>query len=79
MISKNILFIYAHLDDETILSYGTLAKLTKNNNILLVTLCGNGREDDYTKYRAKQYYQIWFFLYLIILFLFMTHHAKLLL
>lgn len=58
MISKNILFIYAHLDDETILSYGTLAKLTKNNNILLVTLCGNGREDDYTKYRAKQYYQI---------------------
>jgi LmbE family N-acetylglucosaminyl deacetylase len=58
MKNKNILFIYAHMDDEAILSYGTLAKLTKNNNILLVTLCGNGRENDYKKTRAKQYCQI---------------------
>jgi LmbE family N-acetylglucosaminyl deacetylase len=58
MKNKNILFIYAHMDDETLLSYGTLAKLTKNNNILLVTLCGNGRENDYKKTRAKQYCQI---------------------
>lgn len=46
------------MDDESILSYGTLAKLTKNNNILLVTLCGNGRENDYKKTRTKQYCQI---------------------
>jgi LmbE family N-acetylglucosaminyl deacetylase len=58
MKNKNILFIYAHMDDEAILSYGTLAKLTKNNNILLVTLCGNGRENDYKKSRVKQYCQI---------------------
>ena len=58
MKNKNILFIYAHIDDETILSYGTLAKLSKDNNVLLVTLCGNGRENNYKKDRVKQYCQI---------------------
>ena len=28
----NILFIYSHLDDETILSYGTIAKLRLTGN-----------------------------------------------
>lgn len=38
------LFIYAHLDDETILSYGTMLKLAKNNSINILTLCGKGRK-----------------------------------
>ncbi len=43
---KHILFIYAHLDDETILSYGTISKLKKSgHNVHVCCLCGNGRKD----------------------------------
>lgn len=35
------LFIYAHMDDETILSYGTMKKLTaEGNDVYLLTFCG---------------------------------------
>lgn len=37
------LFIYAHLDDETILSYGTMLKLAKCNEISILIMCGQGR------------------------------------
>lgn len=41
-MKNNILFIYAHLDDETILSYGTMLKLVNDYNINILILCGNG-------------------------------------
>lgn len=38
------LFIFAHMDDETILSYGTAKKLkTDNHTNSLLTICGYGR------------------------------------
>lgn len=40
---KNILFIYAHLDDETILSYGTMMKFAKDCSIHVAIICGEGR------------------------------------
>lgn len=37
------LFIYAHLDDETILSFGTILKLaTTGINVNIFVLCGGG-------------------------------------
>lgn len=42
---KKILFIYAHLDDESILSYGTICKLAKNANIYIAIVCGKGRKN----------------------------------
>ena len=41
---NQLLFIYAHLDDETILSYGTMLKLSKENSINILILCGDGRK-----------------------------------
>lgn len=46
MKNKNILFIYAHMDDETILSYGALKKISINNKVVVATLCGIGRNKD---------------------------------
>jgi len=37
------LFIYAHLDDETILSYGTMMKFAKDCSIHVAIICGEGR------------------------------------
>lgn len=43
--NQKYLFIYAHLDDETILSYGTIQKLIENNKIVkIIIFAGNGRE-----------------------------------
>jgi hypothetical protein len=43
---KNIFFIFSHIDDETILSYGTLKKLALNNSINIITMCGISRNKD---------------------------------
>lgn len=43
MKNKLILFIYTHMDDETILSYGTIKKLSINHKVVVATLCGAGR------------------------------------
>ena len=38
------MFIYAHMDDETINSYGTIRRLAESGNqITIFCLCGNGR------------------------------------
>ena len=37
------LFIYAHMDDETILSYGTMLKLAASGEVNILILCGKGR------------------------------------
>ena len=40
------LFIYAHIDDESILSYGTICKLIDNNEkVYVYCLCGKGSVD----------------------------------
>jgi hypothetical protein len=42
-----VLFIYAHLDDETILSYGTILKYASMGyNVTVCVLCGNSRLND---------------------------------
>lgn len=42
---ENALFIFAHLDDETILSYGTLLKFANLGiNCHVCCICGNGRD-----------------------------------
>lgn len=41
------LFIYAHMDDETLMSYGTMKKLIDNGDeVHLLTLCGKSRKKD---------------------------------
>lgn len=41
---KKWLFVFAHLDDETILAYGTIAKLAATGNEVRVAICcGAGR------------------------------------
>ena len=57
MKNKTIFFIYAHMDDETIFSYGTIKKLSLNNNVIVITLCGNGRKNFNNK-RYLAYKQI---------------------
>lgn len=43
---KTCLFIYAHMDDETILSYGTIHSLLERGcDVNLLCLCGCGRAD----------------------------------
>ena len=37
------LFIYAHMDDETILYYGTMLKLQASGEVSILILCGKGR------------------------------------
>ena len=55
---KTILFIFAHMDDETISSYGTIRKMADAGaNIILYCACGGGRaiNDTYTlKYHNKR-------------------------
>lgn len=41
---KKAAFIFAHMDDETILSYGTMLKLSRQYLIEILILCGNGRQ-----------------------------------
>ena len=49
---KTILFIFAHMDDETISSYGTIRKMADAGaNVILYCICGAGRmtlSDTYT-------------------------------
>lgn len=52
---KNIFFIFSHIDDETILSYGTLKKLALNNNINIITMCGISRNKDTHNQRLNSY------------------------
>lgn len=55
----NALFIYAHMDDETILSYGTIKSfIEKNYNVTLVTVCGYGRKDSDNLKRLTTYQNI---------------------
>ena len=43
--NKRCLFVYAHLDDETILSYGTIQKHLENKDgVSIAVLCGDGRD-----------------------------------
>lgn len=56
---KNILFIYTHLDDETILSYGTMCKFAADNNkINILILCGQGRNTGISANVEKQQQRI---------------------
>lgn len=57
MKNKNILFIYAHMDDETILSYGTIKKLSINNKVVIATLCGSSRNKNTNFERNISYQQ----------------------
>ena len=52
-----MLFIYAHLDDETILSYGTILKFAKQGyKISICIICGNGRvQDEKSSLRMKAF------------------------
>lgn len=47
------MFVYAHMDDETIMSYATIHKLKTNNKLKVITLCGNSRIDD-INYKSRQ-------------------------
>lgn len=52
---KKYLFIYAHMDDETILSYGTIRRLRDNGHkVYVLTVCGNGRKDASNENTAKR-------------------------
>lgn len=49
-----VLFIYAHMDDETILSYGTMKYLNEIGcSINVLCLCGNGRQTDKNQNERK--------------------------
>lgn len=52
-----MLFIYAHLDDETILSYGTILKFASQGyKISICIVCGNGRvQDEKSSLRMKAF------------------------
>ena len=56
------LFVYAHMDDETILSYGTMRKLAdEGNEVYAACICGNGRDGFKTEsdvQRAEAYLEI---------------------
>lgn len=44
-IKKDVVFIYAHMDDETILSYGTMLKYKcLGYNVNAICVCGKGRQ-----------------------------------
>ena len=49
----NIYFIYSHLDDETILSYGTLKKLSCDNSLFVIILC-KGRDNTQHQIKRKE-------------------------
>ena len=48
----NILIVVAHLDDETFGMYGTIQKLSKNNNVIIYSLC-RGRNEINAEARLK--------------------------
>ena len=44
---RKYLFLFAHMDDETLLSYGFIRKLLEQNRgVDLVCMCGNSRRED---------------------------------
>lgn len=52
--NKRCLFVYAHLDDETILSYGTIQKHLENkDDMTIAVLCGQGRDSEASKSSQK--------------------------
>lgn len=55
MKKKNILFVFAHMDDE-VYSLGTMLKLKKEgHNIFIITVCGNGRAAElHTNYPRRK-------------------------
>lgn len=42
----NILFVYAHMDDETFMSYGAMRRLSSQHSVNLLTFCGEGRKGE---------------------------------
>lgn len=53
-MKSNILFVFAHLDDETILSYGTMLKFSVAYKVGVLVLCGNGSTNKSLDYRLKR-------------------------
>jgi len=53
----NILVVVAHLDDETFGMYGTLEKISKNNNVTVLSLC-KGRTEDNSRKRIKTFEEL---------------------
>lgn len=52
--SKKWLFVFAHMDDETILAYGTASKLAAlGNEVRIAVCCGAGRKDADQASRAE--------------------------
>ena len=48
------LFLFAHMDDETLLSYGFIRKLLEQNcDVNLVCMCGNSRREDPNAIRRR--------------------------
>ena len=46
-IFSKYLFLFAHMDDETLLSYGLIRKLLETKcNVSLICMCGNSRKYD---------------------------------
>lgn len=55
MSMKNVLFVYAHMDDETIMSFGTMMKLKSIGcNIFVACLCGKGRSNEQNQSSRRQ-------------------------
>lgn len=55
---KTILFIFAHMDDETILSYGTICKMADAGaNVILYCICSAGRMELSDIYTLKHHNQ----------------------
>lgn len=51
---KKVLFVFAHMDDETINSYGTIRKFLKCGiDVSIYCLCGNGRNRENDEHRRK--------------------------
>ena len=62
--NKRSLFVYAHLDDETILSYGTIQKhLVSKDSVTIVVLCGDGRDSRAAKQSQKDRLDVFYKIY----------------
>ena len=62
MMSFNkYLFLFAHMDDETLLSYGLIRKLLERKcNVSLICMCGNSRKHDVNAIKRQKVFDTMF-------------------